>query len=182
MLRDNASWIPIAVIAVAMLLSAGACLGDGESTDVAAPSPLVFRPATTTPNPTPAVVPYTTTRRPCPSESGGSRPWIKVKDVTICLPTSFTVGIVERIDGPSEHIAYIIERGNSGVRIDAHTGEIVEWNVDPETDGRWGRLLTEATLHLVFDELAQSRLPFDPPFPWDSWRKGMKKSRHRLMQ
>jgi hypothetical protein len=143
LLRDNASWISTGLIAVAMLLSAAACLGDGESTDVAPSRGIVFRPPTTTPTPTPAVVPYTTTRPPCPSESGGSRPWIKIKEITICLPTSFTVSVVERVDGPSEDIAHIIERGSSEVRIDAHTGEIVEWNVTPEDEEEFRRLILE---------------------------------------
>jgi hypothetical protein len=141
--RHNASWISIGFIAVAILLSAAACLGDGESTDVAASSPLAFRAPTATPNPTPAAIRVISTPGPCPSESGGSRPWIKVKDVTICLPTSFTVSVVERIDGPSEDIAHIIERGSSEVRIDAHTGEILEWNVAPEDEEEFRRLILE---------------------------------------
>ena len=143
MLRDNASWISIGLIAVAMLLSAAACLGGGESPDVAAPSPLAFRAPTATPSPTPAAVRVISTPGPCPSESGGSRPWIKVKDVTICLPTSFTVSVVGRIDGPWEYLAYIIERGDSEVRIDFDTGEIVEWNVDPEDEEEFSRLILE---------------------------------------
>ena len=143
MLRDNASRISMGLIAVAMLLSAAACLGGGESPDAAAPSPLAFRAPTATPSPTPAVVWEISTPGPCPSESGGSRPWIKVKDVTICLPTSFTVSVVGVIDGPWEDIAYIIERGSSEVRIDAHTGEIVEWNVDPEDEEEFRRLILE---------------------------------------
>ena len=143
MLRDNASWISIGLIAVAMLLSVGACLGDSESTDVAAPSPLVFRPPTTTPTPTPAVVQVITTPGPCPSESGGSRPWIKAKGIIICLPTSFTVSVVGRIDGPWEDEGYIIERGRSEVRIDIETGEIVKWDVAPEDEEEFRRLILE---------------------------------------
>ena len=143
MLRDNASRLSIGLIAVAMLLSAGACLGGGESPDVAAPSPLAFRAPTATPSPTPAVVREISTPGPCPSESGGSRPWIKVKDVTICLPTSFAVSSVVVTGGPPEDIAYIIERGSSQVRIDARTGEIVQWNVDPEDEEEFRRLILE---------------------------------------
>jgi len=143
LLRDNASRISIGLIAVAMLLSAAACLGDSETRDMGLAISPVYRSPTSTPSPISAVVPYTTTRGPCPSESGGSRPWIKVKDVTICLPTSFTVSVVTRIDGPSEDIAHIVERGSSEVRIDAQTGEIVEWNVAPGDEEEFRRLILE---------------------------------------
>jgi hypothetical protein len=143
LLRDNASRISIGLIAVAMLLSTGACLGDSESPDMGLAISPVYRSPTSTPSPIPAVIQQMTTPRPCPSEYGGLGPWVELKDVTICLPTSFTVSVVERIDGPSEDIAYIIERGSSEVRIDAHTEEIVEWNVAPGDEEEFRRLILE---------------------------------------
>jgi hypothetical protein len=141
--RDTANRIPIGFVVAAMVLSTGACLGDSESPDMGLAISPVYRSPTTTPSPMPAVVQQMTTPGPCPSESGGSEPWIQLKDVTICLPTSFTVSVVTRIDGPSEDIAYIIERGSSEVRIDAHTGEIVEWNVAPGDEEEFRRLILE---------------------------------------
>jgi hypothetical protein len=66
-----------------------------------------------------------------------------VKNITICLPTSFTVSVVTRIDGPREEVAYIIERGDSQVRIDPHSGEIVKWDVAPEDEEEFRRLVLE---------------------------------------
>jgi hypothetical protein len=103
----------------------------------------VHRSPTSTPSRIQAAVEEITTPAPCPSESGESRPWIKVKDVTICLPTSFAVSSVVVTGGPPEDIAYIIERGSSQVRIDARTGEIVQWNVDPEDEEEFRRLILE---------------------------------------
>ena len=150
MLRDNASWISIGLIAAAMLLNAAACLADGESPDAAAPSPLAFRPVTTTPNPTPTVVQYTTTRPPCPSESGESGPWIKAKGIVICLPHGATLNMqIGECPPVGTHLPcgerrfHIIERGSSEVRIGVDSGEIVKWNVDPEDEEEFSRLILE---------------------------------------
>jgi hypothetical protein len=135
LLRDNASRISIGLITVAMLLSAAACLGDSEPTDMTPSGGIVFRRPPTTPTPTPPVPQYTTTRPPCPSESD----WIRVKGIVICLPTGATLS--ELIDhGP---MFYIIKRGNSEVRIDIETGEIVKWNVAREDEEEFRRLILE---------------------------------------
>ena len=135
MLRDSASWISIGLAAVAMLLSVGACLGDSEPTDMGLAISPVYRSPTSTPIPTPAVVQHLTTRPPCPAESG----WMTVKGIVICLPTGATLSVL--IDhGPMFHI---IKRGNSEVRIDVDTGEIVKWDVPPEDEEEFRRLILE---------------------------------------
>ena len=150
MLRDNASWISIGLIAVAMLLSAAACLGGGESPDVAAPSPLAFRAPTATPSPTPAAVRVISTPGPCPSESGESGPWIKAKGIVICLPHGATLNMQIGECPPvgthlpcGEIMFHIIERGSSEVRIGVDSGEIVEWDVAPEDEEEFSRLILE---------------------------------------
>jgi hypothetical protein len=142
-LRHAASWISIGVVAVAVVLGTGACFGDSETTDMGLAISPVYRSPTSTPIPIPPAIQRMITPRPCPADSGGSGPWIELKDVTICLPTSFTVSVVGRIDGPWEDIAYIIERGGSEVRIDIETGEIVEWHVAPEDEDEFRRLILE---------------------------------------
>jgi len=146
LLRENASRISIGLIAVAILLSAAACLGGGESPDVAAPSPLAFRPPTTTPSPTPAAVRLISTPGPCPSESG----WIRVKGIIICLPTGATLRTLITecppvgVDLPcGERSFNIIERGSSEVRIGIESGEIVKWDVAPEDEEEFSRLILE---------------------------------------
>jgi len=147
LLRDNASWISIGLIAVAMLLAAAACLADSEPTDMAPSTGIVFRPSTATASLTPAAVQHMTTAPPCPSESGGSRPWITVKGIIICLPTGATLStlIVDYFWIPHEGgtLFNIIERGSSEVRIDVDTGEIVKWDVAPEDEEEFRRLILE---------------------------------------
>ena len=137
MLRDNASRISIGLIAVAMLLSTAACLGDSQPTDMGLAISPVYRSPTSTPSPISAVVPYTTTRPPCPSESG----WIKVRGVTICLPTGATLSTL-LVDYTGEMFD-IIKRGSSEVRIDVDSGEIVRWEVAPEDEEEFRRLILE---------------------------------------
>jgi hypothetical protein len=133
LLRDNTGWLLAGLVAAAVVFSAGACGGDGESTDKASGGHISFRQATITPGPTLEVV-----GPPGPSEA-----CVKVRDVSICVPTTFTLSLVVRTGAPPWERTHIFQRGDSEVRIDADTGQIVMWDVAPEDEEEFNRLIRE---------------------------------------
>ena len=144
MLRDNAGWLLAGLIAAAVLLSAGACGGDGEPTDKASGGFIAFRQATSTPtSPTQAAGGPVVSTRPC-----GSRDWIKVKGVVICVPMGATLHMlfVDPLAG-SQYVGdirfHVITRGDSEVRIGTESGEIAKWEVAPEDEEEFRRLILE---------------------------------------
>jgi hypothetical protein len=73
-----------------------------------------------------------------------------VKGVIICLPTGATLSTFigecppVGLDLPcGERKFHIIERGSSEVRIGIESGEIVEWDVAPQDEDEFRRLILE---------------------------------------
>jgi hypothetical protein len=151
LLLHSASWPLAALIVAAVLLSAGACGGDGEPTDKTTAGFIAFRQATSTPTiATEATVGPLVSTRPC-----GGRPWIKPKGVLICLPNDATlsgaitecppVPIVGTPQVPCEgdRMFDVITRGDSEVWIGTESGEITKWDVAPEDEEEFNRLIRE---------------------------------------
>ena len=150
MLRHDASWLLTGLIA-AVLFSAGACGGDGGSTDEVSGGSIAFRQPTPTPTSAaqPTVGPIVSTR-PC-----GGWPWIKVKGVLICLPAGATLSgaITEcppvpivgtpQLPCPDERMFDGITRGDSEVWIGTESGKITKWDVAPEDQEEFRRLIRE---------------------------------------
>jgi hypothetical protein len=133
LLRDNAGWVLAGLIVAVALLGTGACGGDGDSTDGTRGGYISFRQATITPGPTLEVV-----GPPGPSEA-----CVKVRDVSICVPTTFTLSLVVRTGAPPWEQTHIFQRGDSEVRIDADTGQIVMWDVATEDEEEFNHLIRE---------------------------------------
>jgi hypothetical protein len=133
LLRDNAGWLLAGLIGAAVLFSAGACGGDDGSTDKTTGGFIAFRQATSTPRPTLGVIGAPASSETC----------IRVREVTICLPPSFTISQVVRTGRLPWVQTHIFQRGDSEVRIDDETGNIVMWDVAPEDEEEFNRLIRE---------------------------------------
>jgi hypothetical protein len=135
LLRDNAGWVLAGLIVAAVVLGAGACGGDGQSTESTSEGSISFRPA-------PGVV------TPISSGPCDWRPWINVKGILICVPTGATSSLLF-VDPPvgSQYAGdlhfYVIRRGDSEVRIGTESGEITKWDVAPEDEEEFRRLIRE---------------------------------------
>lgn len=148
-LRDNAGWVLAGLITATVLFSAGACGGDGP--DKASGGFIAFRQPTATPtSPTGANVEPLVSTRPC-----GAREWIKVKGVLICVPAGATVhGMITecppvpivgtpQLPCEGDRMFDVITRGDSEVWIGTESGEIVKWDVAPEDEEEFNRLIRE---------------------------------------
>jgi len=143
LLRANAGWLLTGLIAAAVLFSAGSCGGEGRSSNEASGGFIAFRQATPTPIPTQAPTRPVVSTRPC-----GAWPWIRVKDVLICVPPGATLSTLF-VDPPvgSQYAGDlhfdVIRRGASEVRIGIESGEIVKWDVAAEDEEEFRRLIRE---------------------------------------
>jgi hypothetical protein len=147
--RDNASWLVAGLISAAVLFTADACGGDGS--DEVSGGSIAFRQPTATPT----ILLQATVGPVISSGPHHARDWLWVKGVVIYLPAGsthhmligecppFNVGGGRQLPCLDELWYYVITRGESEVRIATESGKITKWDVAPEDEEEFNRLIRE---------------------------------------